>query len=390
MKFGVRKPSIKRSVSARTTGKLKRTVNRTINPLYGKKGMGYINDPKKAVYNKVYSKTTVGVKDILNDKSGNNNTNVYIHSENNAVFEDESLTKLQSIEYTPNPKGAIKLIVFSILFALLGLCTMPIGILFIGIGVFLFFSGIGDFNTAKRNETNLPALVTTIYKDENGNEWVRQYYYTRIDIDLCNCSIDSLKANQNVELRAGEWENKKSVRCLLDNKIIGYINLAWQRDMIFEYVTREDYIIMSQISFIAKSKAFLRVAYYRSKQAIEREEAEIKAKYEAEKAAYVRKKPISFDATLVYNKSNEMQEDIQCINVGEPITLAQTEDERYLIVAKEVLYLGYLPKKIADRIDALFAEGFEVSKGSVMEKTTDAQYRYNVTVSIIMEDRNYL
>ena len=30
MKFGVRKPSIKRSISARTTGKLKRTVNRTI------------------------------------------------------------------------------------------------------------------------------------------------------------------------------------------------------------------------------------------------------------------------------------------------------------------------------------------------------------------------
>ena len=40
MKFGVRKPSIKRSISARTTGKLKRTVNRTINPLYGKKAWG--------------------------------------------------------------------------------------------------------------------------------------------------------------------------------------------------------------------------------------------------------------------------------------------------------------------------------------------------------------
>ena len=65
MKFGVRKPSIKRSISARTTGKLKRTVNRTINPLYGKKGMGYINNPKKAVYNKVYNKTSFSIWDLF-------------------------------------------------------------------------------------------------------------------------------------------------------------------------------------------------------------------------------------------------------------------------------------------------------------------------------------
>ena len=54
MKIGMRKPSIKRSISARTTGKLKRTVNKAVNPLYGQKGMGYINNPKKAVYNKVH------------------------------------------------------------------------------------------------------------------------------------------------------------------------------------------------------------------------------------------------------------------------------------------------------------------------------------------------
>ena len=47
MKIGMRKPSIKRSISARTTGKLKRTVNKAVNPLYGQKGMGYINNPKK-------------------------------------------------------------------------------------------------------------------------------------------------------------------------------------------------------------------------------------------------------------------------------------------------------------------------------------------------------
>ena len=46
MKVGVRKPSVRKSISARTTGKINRTVKKATNPLYGKKGMGYINNPK--------------------------------------------------------------------------------------------------------------------------------------------------------------------------------------------------------------------------------------------------------------------------------------------------------------------------------------------------------
>lgn len=65
MKFGFRKPSIKKSIKARTTGRIKRSVKKTVNPLYGKKGVGFIKDPKKAVYNKVYSKTTFGLSDIF-------------------------------------------------------------------------------------------------------------------------------------------------------------------------------------------------------------------------------------------------------------------------------------------------------------------------------------
>lgn len=72
MKVGVRKPSIKKSIKARTTGKAKRAVKSAVNPLYGKKGMGWINDPKKAAYNKVYNKTSVGVKDIVKATSSNN------------------------------------------------------------------------------------------------------------------------------------------------------------------------------------------------------------------------------------------------------------------------------------------------------------------------------
>ena len=65
MKFGMRKPSIKRSISARTTGKAKRAIKKALIPGYGKKGMGWIKNPKKAAYNKVYRKTTFSVFDLF-------------------------------------------------------------------------------------------------------------------------------------------------------------------------------------------------------------------------------------------------------------------------------------------------------------------------------------
>lgn len=60
MKYGVRTPSFTRSVKARTTGRIKRAVKKEINPLYGTKAMGVIRNPEKAVYNRVYDKTTIG------------------------------------------------------------------------------------------------------------------------------------------------------------------------------------------------------------------------------------------------------------------------------------------------------------------------------------------
>lgn len=65
MKFGMRTPSIKKSISARTTGKAKRAIKKAIIPGYGKRGMGWLRDPKKAAYNKVYRKTTFGLKDLF-------------------------------------------------------------------------------------------------------------------------------------------------------------------------------------------------------------------------------------------------------------------------------------------------------------------------------------
>lgn len=68
MKIGVRTPNVKKSLKARTTGKIKRSVKKSVNPTYGQKGIGYANNPKKAVYNKIYNKTTIKAVDTKNIK----------------------------------------------------------------------------------------------------------------------------------------------------------------------------------------------------------------------------------------------------------------------------------------------------------------------------------
>ena len=56
MKFGLRTPNLKSSLKARTTGRAKRAVKKAVIPGYGKKGMGWVTNPKKAAYNKIYNK----------------------------------------------------------------------------------------------------------------------------------------------------------------------------------------------------------------------------------------------------------------------------------------------------------------------------------------------
>jgi hypothetical protein len=65
MKFGMRTPSLKKSISARTKGRATRAVKKALIPGYGKKGMGWIKDPKKAAYNKVYNKTSFSLWDLF-------------------------------------------------------------------------------------------------------------------------------------------------------------------------------------------------------------------------------------------------------------------------------------------------------------------------------------
>lgn len=61
VKIGYRKPSPKKSFSARTTGKGKRTIKASIDPTYGKKGTGCIKDPNRAAHNRVYNKSSTSI-----------------------------------------------------------------------------------------------------------------------------------------------------------------------------------------------------------------------------------------------------------------------------------------------------------------------------------------
>ena len=74
MKIGTRKPSLKKSLSARTTGRAKRAIKRAVIPGYGKKGMGLLH-PKKAIYNRIYKRTTFSIFDLAKaGKSGSTNS----------------------------------------------------------------------------------------------------------------------------------------------------------------------------------------------------------------------------------------------------------------------------------------------------------------------------
>ena len=65
MRFGMRTPSIKKSIKARTTGKAKRAIKKAVIPGYGKKGIGWIKNTKRAAYDKVYKKTSFGIMDLF-------------------------------------------------------------------------------------------------------------------------------------------------------------------------------------------------------------------------------------------------------------------------------------------------------------------------------------
>ncbi|MEX6506987.1 hypothetical protein [Jiella sp. M17.18] len=62
MKFGLRKPSLRKSLAARTSPA--RFLRHSLG-LKAPRGYGWLTDPKRAAYNRVYNRTTVSVWSLL-------------------------------------------------------------------------------------------------------------------------------------------------------------------------------------------------------------------------------------------------------------------------------------------------------------------------------------
>ena len=65
MRIGMRKPSVKRRIKARTTGRAKRAVKKAVIPGDGKRGMGFVKNPKRSVKGAIYRRTTFSVWDLF-------------------------------------------------------------------------------------------------------------------------------------------------------------------------------------------------------------------------------------------------------------------------------------------------------------------------------------
>ena len=62
MKFGLRIPSLKKRIAARTS--LARVVRHSLG-LKAPRGWGWLTDPKRALYNRIYNRTTRGCLVLL-------------------------------------------------------------------------------------------------------------------------------------------------------------------------------------------------------------------------------------------------------------------------------------------------------------------------------------
>jgi hypothetical protein len=62
VRFGFRRPSIKKRIAARTSWK--RIIRHSLG-LKAPRGWGWFTNPRRAVYNRIYNRTTVGCSVVL-------------------------------------------------------------------------------------------------------------------------------------------------------------------------------------------------------------------------------------------------------------------------------------------------------------------------------------
>lgn len=148
----MRKPSLTRSLKARTTSKWKRQAKKAIIPGYGKKGMGWVKNPKKAMYNKVYHKTTFGLSDLFKP------------SKKRAKNNKQPLQYNSSRQHTSNKNNRGSLI-FLIVSLILLFIVPPLGVLLLLVNFFVFI--IKYFSSKKRKVTSSNPSVDKIIFHED-------------------------------------------------------------------------------------------------------------------------------------------------------------------------------------------------------------------------------
>ena len=62
MKFGLRRPSLRKMIAARTSPK--RYLRHSLG-LKTPRGWGWLTNPRRAAYNRVYNRTTFGIADLM-------------------------------------------------------------------------------------------------------------------------------------------------------------------------------------------------------------------------------------------------------------------------------------------------------------------------------------
>lgn len=148
----MRKPSLTRSLKARTTSKWKRQAKKAIIPGYGKKGMGWVKNPKKAMYNKVYHKTTFGLSDLFKP------------SKKGAKNNKQPLQYDSSRQHTSN-KNKRGSFIFLIVSLILLFIVPPLGVLLLLVNFFVFI--IKYFSSKKRKVTSSNPSVDKIIFHED-------------------------------------------------------------------------------------------------------------------------------------------------------------------------------------------------------------------------------
>lgn len=148
----MRKPSLTRSLKARTTSKWKRQAKKAIIPGYGKKGMGWVKNPKKAMYNKVYHKTTFGLSDLFKP------------SKKRAKNNKQPLQYDSSRQHTSN-KNKRGSFIFLIVSLILLFIVPPLGVLLLLVNFFVFI--IKYFSSKKRKVTSSNPSVDKIIFHED-------------------------------------------------------------------------------------------------------------------------------------------------------------------------------------------------------------------------------